>query len=178
MSSSLNGPNKSNTINARDWTLFDKFMYGGLGYGSFCLPSDFFKVIITILFPPMGEICNIVEDTINLSFPYINLKTLKNLILYDNLKRIIYSFVLTTLFYIPGLIYTLTGIVNKQRKVSYDAKPLYWNTNNWAQNTIDDLETGTNKISSGGNLIGNELSTGYQETETVLSDIGQIGILF
>ena len=33
----------NNTIKADDWTLFDKVMYGGLGYGTFCLPTDFLE---------------------------------------------------------------------------------------------------------------------------------------
>ena len=52
----------ANQIDASQWTLFDKIMYGGLGYGAFCLPSDFFKVIISIVFPPLGELINIIED--------------------------------------------------------------------------------------------------------------------
>ena len=120
----------SQTINAEQWTLFDKVMYGGLGYGAFCLPTDFFKVIIAIMFPPLGEIINIVEDTINTSFPYINLKSIKKLFEYTNLNTIIYSFLLTTLFYFPGLVYTLTNIVNKERKITYDSKGLINPINN------------------------------------------------
>ena len=156
--SSTDGPNRSNTINAYNWTLFDKVMYGGLGYGSFCLPSDFFKVIITILFPPLGEVCNIVEDTVSTAFPYLNWKTLKAICIYDNLKRIVYSFLLTTLFYVPGLIYTLTGIVNKQRKVSYDSRPVYWDENkSWTEKTKGDIQTGYDRTVGG-------LETGYDRT--------------
>ena len=110
----------SNIIKADQWTLFDKIMYGGLGYGSFCLPTDFFKVIIAIVFPPMGEVINIIEHTVNTSFPYINWECIKQLCEYKNLNTIVYSFLLTTLFYVPGLVYTLTNIVNKERKISYD----------------------------------------------------------
>ena len=120
----------SQIINAEQWTLFDKVMYGGLGYGAFCLPTDFFKVIIAIMFPPLGEIINIVEDTINTSFPYINLKSIKKLFEYTNLNTIVYSFLLTTLFYFPGLVYTLTNIVNKERKITYDSKGLINPINN------------------------------------------------
>lgn len=110
----------ANNINANQWTLFDKIMYGGLGYGSFCLPSDFFKVIIAIFFPPLGEIINIVEDTVSDSFPYFTWDTLVMLCSYNAITHLVYSLMLTTLFYIPGLVYTLTNIVNKERKVSYD----------------------------------------------------------
>ena len=37
---------QSNEINLAQWSLFDKVMYGGLGYGAFCLPTNFFKIMI------------------------------------------------------------------------------------------------------------------------------------
>lgn len=97
-------------INAGDWTLFDKVMYGGLGYGAFCLPKNFFKVIMTVIFPPLGEIINMIEDTMSDVYPYVSWGTLAKLLELNNLNRIIYSFVLTSMFYIPGLIYTLSNI--------------------------------------------------------------------
>lgn len=106
------------------WTLFDKIMYGGLGWGQFCLPTDFFKVIIAIIFPPLGEVINIIEGTISDLFPYITWDTLKELFKYKSLNKILYSFLLTTLFYIPGLVYTLTNIVEKERKTNYEISPI------------------------------------------------------
>jgi uncharacterized membrane protein YqaE (UPF0057 family) len=108
----------ANSINANDWTLFDKIMFGGLGYGAFCLPTDFFKVIVAIIFPPLGEIINIVEDTVSSTFPYFTVDTFKSLCSYIAINKIVYSFLLTTFFYIPGLVYTLTNIVQKERIVS------------------------------------------------------------
>ena len=113
------GSNKYN-IDEDGWALADKVFYGGLGYGAFCLPTDFFKVIIAIIFPPLGEVINIVEDSVSDSFPWITWDSLKKLCSFSNLNKIVYSFLLTTLFYIPGLVYTLTNIVNKERKVSYE----------------------------------------------------------
>jgi uncharacterized membrane protein YqaE (UPF0057 family) len=107
-----------NHINASNWTFFDKILYGGLGYGAFCLPTDFFKVIIAILFPPLGEIINIVENSVKDSFPYFTWDTFHALCSYQSLNKIVYSFILTTLFYIPGLVYTLTNIIQKERIVS------------------------------------------------------------
>jgi uncharacterized membrane protein YqaE (UPF0057 family) len=156
----------NNTIKADDWTLFDKVMYGGLGYGSFCLPTDFFKVILAILFPPLGEVCNIVEDTVSIEFPYINWKSLKVLFEYDNMKRIIYSFILTTLFYIPGLVYTLTNIVEKERNVNYNNKPKYWSQGqNEAryQKTKAELETAGLTVSGGTQYVSNEIASGSQD---------------
>lgn len=107
-----------NQIYAGDWTLFDKVMYGGLGYGAFCIPTNFFKVLFTVIFPPLGEMINIVGEFVIDQFPYITYDSLKAVI--QNLNRIIYSFVLTSLFYIPGLIYTLSNITcdkNKNKNV-------------------------------------------------------------
>ena len=80
-------------IDANNWTLFDRLMYGGLGYGAFCLPTNFFKIIFTVIFPPLGEILNVVSDFISDEFPYITWKTLKAVM--NNMERIIYSFILT-----------------------------------------------------------------------------------
>ena len=112
----------ANTINVREWTLFDKLMYGGLGYGAFCFPTDFFKVIITIFFPPLGEVLNILDDTITAEFPYVSWECMKKLCEYENMKRLVYSFILTALFYVPGLVYTLTGIVEQEQQVPTTAK--------------------------------------------------------
>ena len=91
-----------------DWTLFDKFMYGGIGYGAFSLPTNIFKIIFAVIFPPLGEILNIIARNLAESFPYITWNNLKDL--FRNLDRIIYSFILTSMFYVPGLIYTLGNI--------------------------------------------------------------------
>ena len=42
--------------------------------------------------------------------PFFNWKVISNLVKYENLNKIVYSFLLTTLFYIPGLVYTLRNI--------------------------------------------------------------------
>ena len=43
------------------------------------------------------------------------LEVIKNLLTYENLNKIVYSFLLTTLFYIPGLVYTLRNISDKDK---------------------------------------------------------------
>ena len=148
----------SQNIDASQWTLFDKIMYGGLGYGAFCLPSDFFKVIVAIIFPPLGEIINIIEDTINDTFPYINWKSIIQLC--NNIQNIIYSFLLTTWFYIPGLVYTLTHIVNKEHNIAFDKKGnmiKYTDSNNNNNNNNNNTLQSDNTISSGA-------TTSYNET--------------
>jgi uncharacterized membrane protein YqaE (UPF0057 family) len=106
----------STKIDATQWTLFDKIMYGGLGYGVFSLPSNFFVIIITCLFPPLGQIILNLEDTVLTEPPYLNWNTLKKLLEPGNIREIIYSFLLTSLFYIPGLVYVLGNIVKSDDK--------------------------------------------------------------
>ena len=101
-------------LKADDWTLFDKVTYGGLGYGAFVLPSNFFIIIITCLFPPLGQIINILGNTIVDSPPFFTLECLKLMVLPDNIMKIINSILLTSLFYIPGLVYVLGNIVDDE----------------------------------------------------------------
>ena len=105
-------------IDANNWTLLDRLMYGGLGYGAFCLPTNFFKIIFTVIFPPLGEILNVVSDFISDEFPYITWKTLKAVM--NNMERIIYSFILTSMFYVPGLIYSLGNITCDEHSTGDD----------------------------------------------------------
>ena len=99
-------------LNANDWTLFDKVTYGGLGYGAFVLPSNFFIIIITCIFPPLGQIINILGNTIISTPPFFTLECLKLMVLPVNIMKIINSVLLTSLFYIPGLVYVLGNIVD------------------------------------------------------------------
>lgn len=91
--------------------LFDKIMYGGVGYGYFCMPTNIFKIIATVIFPPLGILIENIGK-LDSSFPYIRMQNMKNII--NSIGEFIYSFVLTMMFYIPGLIYTLNKIkINK-----------------------------------------------------------------
>ena len=103
-------------LSADDWTLYDKITYGGLGYGAFTLPANMFIIIVTCIFPPLGQIITILGTTISDSPPYFTMDSLKLLIDYDNIKTIMYSFLLTSLFYIPGLVYVLGNVVDSQNK--------------------------------------------------------------
>lgn len=117
--STANGiDNREARIDANDWTLFDKLMYGGLGYGAFCLPTNFFKIVFTVIFPPLGEILNTIADGLINEFPYVTWDTLKRL--FNNLDTIIYSFLLTSMFYVPGLIYTLGNITCDNKNIYED----------------------------------------------------------
>lgn len=99
-----------NQIKPAEWTLFDKVMYGGLGYGAFCLPTNFFKIVIAVIFPPLGEVVDIVSSSVSTTLPYLNWEVFYQLLQIKSFERIIYSFLFTTLFYIPGLVYTLRNI--------------------------------------------------------------------
>lgn len=93
-------------IDDMEWTLFDRFLYGGLGHGYFCLPTNLIRIILTVIFPPIATILKYL--TLSSTFPYITAETLWNL--FYNINDIIYSFILTALFYIPGLIYGLSNL--------------------------------------------------------------------
>jgi len=96
------------------WTLADKIQYGGLGYGSFCLPRNFFVIVITILFPPLGLFINLSGDTITSTFPFVTWELFYNILQQQTITKLVYSFLLTCLFYIPGLVYVLTHIVDSE----------------------------------------------------------------
>jgi len=108
-----------NKLTAEDWTLYDKITYGGLGYGSFSLPRNFFVIILTCIFPPLGQIINILGDTILSYPPFVSWDCFKIIFKINedkkkssNFTKIINSFLLTCLFYIPGLVYVLGNIVD------------------------------------------------------------------
>ena len=70
----------------------DKMMNGGILYGTICFPKNMPKYIFLVVFPPMYFIIDQYEK----GFPRID--------------KIIISFILTTFFYFPGLIYGLNDI--------------------------------------------------------------------
>jgi uncharacterized membrane protein YqaE (UPF0057 family) len=90
-------------INDGNYTLFDKIMYGGLGYGYFCLPANLFKIIIAVLFPPFGIIIHNLGK-VTTKFPYVGSKNLTSI--FMKIDEFLISLILTGLFYVPGLIYT------------------------------------------------------------------------
>jgi hypothetical protein len=95
-----------NKIYSDTYTLFDRCMYGGLGHGVMIFPTHIFKILFTVLFPPIGALINTIEEFVLKSYPFITWDVI--ITLFKNLNIIIYSYILTSLFYIPGLIYTLS----------------------------------------------------------------------
>ena len=106
-----------NDILNNDYSLFQKVLYGGVSHGVLIIPTHFFKLIFTLIFPPLGQIINILSDKLISTFPWITWDALKHLFEYENLNYIIYSFVLTSMFYIPGLIYTLSKLTTNTENV-------------------------------------------------------------
>jgi len=97
-------------IHTGKYTLYQRIMYGGVSSGAFVIPTHFFTILFTLIFPPLGEILNSVSDYLVDTFPFITWEAIKAIFDYENLTRIVYSFVLTSLFYLPGLIYVLSKI--------------------------------------------------------------------
>ncbi len=101
-------------IDNYEYGFYERIMYGGIGYGTLCLPTHLFRIIFSIIFPPLGVIFNFIKD----EFPYIDFK-----MLMENINDVIYVFILTATFYIPGLIYALTTIqkdTNKEKLFKQD----------------------------------------------------------
>jgi hypothetical protein len=105
-----------NKIKSDDYDLFDRSLYGGIGHGIIVIPTNIFKILFTVIFPPLGEILEIVTDYLLDEFPYITWETIKELFKFENLNKVIYSFILTSLFYVPGLVLTLAHLTIKSRR--------------------------------------------------------------
>ena len=103
---SKNLDNDAKAINKRidegEFSLYDKFLYGGIGYGYICLPKNFMRVLISLIFPPFAIVIKHLKlkDT----FPYITKSGLINLL--NNLSDVMYSVILTFCFWVPGVIYS------------------------------------------------------------------------
>lgn len=105
-----------NDILNNNYTLFQRTLYGGLCSGVLIIPTNFIKIILTLIFPPLGQVINILSEYFIDNFPWVTWNALKKLV--ENLNSIVYSFILTSLFYIPGLIYVLSKITTNTPNVS------------------------------------------------------------
>jgi uncharacterized membrane protein YqaE (UPF0057 family) len=95
-------------IQSGDYNLVSRILYGGLCSGAIVIPTNFIKVILTLIFPPLGTILQVIGNGLLTKFPYITWDTLLKLFDLKNFNTIIYTFILTSLFYVPGLIYALS----------------------------------------------------------------------
>jgi len=73
-------------------SLYDKMMYGGMGYGTFCVPKELPSYIMVIVFPPLSVFVQQWKTG------------------FKRIDKIIISFILTSLFYFPGLLYGLNEL--------------------------------------------------------------------
>ena len=69
--------------------MYNMFFYGQLIKDDICIPHKLVNITITFLLPPLGL--------------YLKQRENKKI----NIKNLIISFILTGLFYFPGLIYSL-----------------------------------------------------------------------
>ena len=151
-------------IYSGNYTLFDRVMYGGLGHGAIIIPTNFFRIIFTVIFPPIGEILNAIGDYLMDKFPYITWDTIKELFKIKTLNRIVYSLVLTTLFYVPGLVYTLANMTASSSK----AKGVYVCDGNGDCKVLDDTDIG-DAGTAAPKIIGDEQGSNDVEYKSLLN---------
>ena len=84
--------NCDGVTNLNEQSIYDKVIDGGIGYGSICLPTNIFRYLIMIIFPPLA----VFLDEWKRGFKRID--------------KIIINFILTAFFYFPGLIHALAII--------------------------------------------------------------------
>lgn len=137
-------------IEMNEYTLFHKILCGGLGYGSFCMPTMIFKIIFTVLFPPLGILINNLnpdrKTPLLKSFPYLTADHFINI--FKRIDEFIIAFILTMLFYIPGLVYVMTKfktVSEVYEKVDdtdlEETKSTFKNTDDNSDNNSDDNTT-------------------------------------
>lgn len=123
-----------------NYTFFDKIMYGGLGYGYFCVPENIFKIIFTVIFPPLGVLIDSIK-TSKKEFPYISINNFKEIL--GRIDKIFICFILTALFYVPGLIYAL-NVINTSDALNQTKFVLTGETDNTTKETKSNF-TNTNE---------------------------------
>ena len=100
------------------YNLVSKILYGGICSGAIVIPSNFVKVILTLIFPPLGTLLEIISAGLINEFPYITWDALIKIFDPTNFNNIVYTFVLTSLFYVPGLVYAL-ALISKRGEIGY-----------------------------------------------------------
>ena len=87
-------------IDGENYTFMDKVLTGGFGYGKFCIPDELPHIILAIVFPPFSILWN---------------RHLGHYTVWETIKKFLYCFILTMMFYFPGLIYAVNEISCKAK---------------------------------------------------------------
>lgn len=157
----------SNKIETEKFTLFYKIMYGGLGYGSFCMPTTIFKILFTIIFPPLGILINNLnpdnKTPLLKSFPYLTTDHFINI--FKKIDKFIIAFILTMLFYIPGLVYVMTEF--KTASEVYDTFDDPEETKSEFKNTDDNTDDNTNDKDEDDNTTDNDEEDDEEEFKNI-----------
>ena len=66
-------------IQTGDYNLVSRILYGGICSGAIVIPTNFIKVILTLIFPPLGTILQVIGNGLLTKFPYITWDTLLKL---------------------------------------------------------------------------------------------------
>lgn len=82
-------------IDNDNYTIVDKILYGGFGYGKFCIPDELPNIVLAIVFPPFSILWNYHLGIYDL---------------WTTMKKFIMCLFLTFFFYFPGLIYAINEI--------------------------------------------------------------------
>ena len=80
------------------YTLFQKILYGGVMHGVVVIPTNWIRLLITLIFPPLGEILNAITEYMIDTFPWITWNAITKIFEFEVLNRIVYSFILTIYF--------------------------------------------------------------------------------
>jgi uncharacterized membrane protein YqaE (UPF0057 family) len=81
-------------VDFNEQSIYDKAMYGGIGYGAICVPKDLGDYLLLIAFPPAYVFRHQYRRD------------------FKNIEKILVCFLLTCCFYFPGLIYGLNLLMN------------------------------------------------------------------
>lgn len=108
-------------IDQGNWTFTDKLLKGGFGYGKLCIPDELPHIVLAIVFPPFSILWNY----------HIGLYTL-----WETIKKFLTCFMLTMIFYFPGLIYAINEISCRAKVRVTEAK----NDELMAKQNIDQIK--------------------------------------
>ena len=60
------------TIYSGKYSIASRFLYGGIFSGAIVLPTNFIKIILTLIFPPLGTLLEIIGKYILNELDYLS----------------------------------------------------------------------------------------------------------